>query len=152
MGVAARFATVLASALTVLAFAVPIANAAQAPTQLCSNTTGGWTTVTDEQGVSWLVPAGQTGCTTTESTCSSAAALGSPYPGWVFVVDDIGVPWLYPAGSVPLAVGGNCTQSQTTAPREIVGSAPTPQATASPYPGWVVVTDDQGVPWLEPTR
>lgn len=150
MSVRARVATVFASALAVLAFAALPANAARAHTQSCSDGSGTWISVTDEQGVSWLVPAEQGRCTT-ESACSSTTTLRSSSPGWVVVVDDLGVPWLYPTGSAPAVSAANCTQPQTTSSGEVsaTASAP-PRLAASPYPGWVVVTDDQGVPWLEP--
>ena len=151
MSARARVATVFASALAVLAFAALPANAARAQTQSCSDGSATWVSVTDEQGVSWLVPAGQGRCTT-ESTCSSTTTLTSSSPGWVLAVDDLGVPWLYPVGSVAPVLAGSCTQSQTTSPGLLSAVAPAaPKVSASPYPGWVIVTDDQGVPWLEPT-
>jgi hypothetical protein len=149
VSVGARFATVFASALVVLAFAALPATAARAHTQSCPDASGTWSSVTDDQGVSWLVPAGQSRCTT-ESTCTSTTTLRSPSPGWVVVDDDLGVPWLSPIGLATL-LAGNCTQSQTTTVGESsAGSPASPKVTASPYPGWVVVTDDQGVPWLQP--
>jgi hypothetical protein len=149
ISVAARVATVFASALAVLAFAALPANAAQTQTQLCPDASGTWTSVTDEQGVSWLVPAGQ-GLCTTGSTCPSTTSLRSSSPGWVVVVDDLGVPWLYPVYSAPPLLAANCTQSHSAPSVELSASAPAPRPTDSPYPKWVVVTDDQGVPWLEP--
>ena len=149
ISVAARVAAVFASALAVLAFAALPANAARTHSQLCSDASGTWTSVTDEQGVSWLVPAGQ-GLCTTGLTCPSTTSLRSPSPGWVVVVDDLGIPWLYPADSAPPLLAANCTQSHSAPSAELSATAPAPRRADSPYPGWMVVTDDQGVPWLEP--
>jgi hypothetical protein len=71
----------------------------------------------------------------------------SPYAGWVFVTDDQGVQYLEPIALAPQD-GQTCTLP--TAP-QAAGSvvATTPVAgPKSPYPGWIVSTDDQGVPWL----
>jgi hypothetical protein len=150
MSVGARVVTLFASAFVVLAFAALPANAAHAHTQVCPDASGTWSSVTDDQGVSWLVPAGQSRCTT-ESTCPSTTTLRSTSPGWVVVVDDLGVPWLYPIGSAAPVLAENCTRSQTTTAGQLSEGPPaSPKVTASPYPGWVVVTDDLGVPWLEP--
>ena len=80
-------------------------------------------------------------------TCTQTT-VQSPYAGWVFVTDDQGVQWLEPTGIAP-AYEQTCTTAadavvQTSA---VAGVA----ATSSPYPGWIVVTDDQGVPWLVQT-
>jgi len=82
-------------------------------------------------------------------TCTQA----SPYPGWVSVLDEQGVPVLYQVGFAS-AIGLSCSQAATqpggssdaqTAQRP--GSDTTMR---SPYPGWVVVIDEQGVPTLYP--
>jgi len=125
MSVRARVATVFASALAVLAFAALPANATRAHTHSCSDGSGTWVSVTDEQGVSWLVPAAQGRCTT-ESTCTSTTTLTSSSAGWVVAVDDLGVPWLYPAGSVAPVLAGSCTQSQTASPGALSAGAPAP--------------------------
>jgi hypothetical protein len=111
----ARFATVLITALASLALVVPLAQAARAADQGCTQT-------------------------------SAATAMQSPYEGWVIVNDEQGVPWLYPIGYAPddpLA----CAEARVDSPAQSNTSAGTMQ---SPYPGWVIVVDEQGVPWLYP--
>jgi hypothetical protein len=83
-------------------------------------------------------------------TCTQA----SPYPGWVSVIDEQGVPVLFPVGYAP-ANGLSC--SQVAAQPGGSSDAQTAQHSGSdttmrsPYPGWVVVIDEQGVPTLYPS-
>ena len=113
----------------------------------------GWVVVYDDQGIPTLEPTGQTACTEALSCAPSAAvAIRSPYPGWVVVTDDLGIPWLYPAGQTPSNASQECAQAQA-APVAVAKpqpSVPASPVTPSPYPGWVSVTDDTGVPWLSP--
>ena len=66
----ARFATVLIAAVAALALAAPLAQAARADDQACTQTT-------------------------------AATTMQSPYPGWVIVIDEQGVPTLFPIGFAP---------------------------------------------------
>jgi hypothetical protein len=110
--------------------------------------------VTDEQGVPTLTLVGGTVCTqaVTGPNCSPASQR-SPYAGWVQVTDEIGVPTLYKIGYEPTSTEP-CVQ--TTAAETNAGpmGSTSPQSSwppmKSPYPGWVVVFDEQGVPTLEP--
>ena len=114
----------------------------------------GWVVVNDDLGVPTLEPTGQTACTEALA-CPPAAAvpLRSPYSGWVIVNDDLGIPRLYPAGQTPAAASQQqCAQAQA-APAANAGtqpSAPASRVQPSPYPGWVIVNDDLGIPWLSP--
>jgi|GEM_PF-4356090 len=98
-------------------------------------------------------------CTTvavTQPTIALAcAAATSPYPGWVSITDDTGVAWLYPGTQYDAQTGRACVLSQSTAaaadaPAPAAPASADPPVSPSPYPGWVFVVDDQGVPWLEP--
>jgi hypothetical protein len=152
-GSAVRRAIVFAATLAALAVAAPLASAARSHTLACQENPGHWVSVTDEQGVSNLTLVGGTTCTQalTGPSCSPASQR-SPYPGWVQVTDEIGVPTLYKIGYEPMSAP--CVQ--TTAAETNTG--PTASTSPklgwpplkSPYPGWVVVFDDQGVPTLEP--
>jgi hypothetical protein len=115
----ARFATVLI-ALAALAIAVPLAQAAPAGDQECTQASTtmqspyeGWVIVTDEQGVPTLYPVG---FAPDDATCvaeahvnppaqanAQAPTMQSPYPGWVIVIDEQGVPTLYPIEFAPTA-------------------------------------------------
>jgi hypothetical protein len=151
---AARRVLVLATALAALAVAAPLANAARSHTLACQEDPGHWVSVTDEQGVSTLTLIGRTVCTqaVTGPSCSPASQR-SPYPGWVQVTDEIGVPTLYKVGLEPTSTGP-CVQTTTAETNTGPTASTTPQygwpPLKSPYPGWVVVFDDQGVPTLEP--
>ena len=150
----ARLGALVAAAMSAVAVGAPLVQAARAVSQDCRDTTG-WVTVTDAQGVPWLEPAGQAGCTTTAActTVAYVAAL-SPYPGWVSVTDDTGVPFLYPVGASPASYGPQCEQPQTAPAADAVTDGPASAAMSSalpsPYPGWVTVIDDLGIPWLVP--
>jgi hypothetical protein len=133
----------------------PLGNAARSHKAACQESPGHWVSVTDDLGVPTLELVGATVCTdavTGQACTASQSTQPSPYPGWVQVTDDTGVPWLYPAGS-GLTLSANCVQTNVTASLAAGSPAPaSPQSStmALPYPGWVVVTDDQGVPWLQP--
>lgn len=111
----ARFTTVLTTALASLALAAPLAQAARAADQGCTQT-------------------------------SAATTIESPYAGWVIVNDEQGVPWLYPVGFAP-ADPQACADAHDGPPAQATAPVVTMQ---SPYPGWVIVVDEQGVPWLYP--
>jgi hypothetical protein len=147
------------SAAITIAFAFAIvaagsASAGRAHGKTCRDGTT-WITVIDDQGVSTLEPTGKTTCTEALA-CTSATdrAMRSPYLGWVIVNDDLGIPWLYPVGQALSTASPECTQTPaapaTSASPVKPASAPTSPITPSPYPGWVFVTDDTGVPWLYP--
>src|ERR1022692_269495 len=149
-------------AVTAAIFVVdaPLATAARSHRLACQPDPGHWVSVTDDQGIPTLELVGTTVCTdavTEQAACTLTSPLTqpSPYPGWVQVTDEIGVPWLYQTGSAPasttvcLRTNGvsTSTTTTTTAP---TSPQPSPPPMKSPDPGWVVVVDDQGVPWLEP--
>jgi len=155
---AGRWAIVFASALVGLAVAAPLAGASHSQGLACQGDQGHWVSVTDEQGVPNLELVGATVCTDalTGKACklASQATQRSPYPGWVQVTDETGVPWLYQVGDEPTSFAG-CLQTNVAAS---IGAGPTGAASPlsswppmkSPYPGWLVVFDEQGVPTLEP--
>jgi hypothetical protein len=87
-----------------------------------------WITITDDQGVGWLVPVAHGSCTV-ETACTSQVQ-----PSWAFTTDDLGVPWLVPAAKAGAA---SCVLSDSK-------PAPAPKITKSPYPGWLLVTDGNG--------
>jgi len=155
---AGRWAIVLVAAVAVLMVTVPLANAARSHTLACEENPGHWVSVTDDLGISTLELVGATICT--DAVTGQACALGSqstqrsPYPGWVQVTDDTGVPWLYQAGNSPASaedcVQTNVATSVAAAPTAAASVQPSRPQMKSPYPGWVVVVDDQGVPWLQP--
>jgi hypothetical protein len=150
---AARRALVFAAAVAALAVAAPLANAARTHTLACQEDPGHWVSVTDEQGVSNLTLVGGTTCTqaVTGPNCSPASQR-SPYPGWVQVTDEIGVPTLYNVGYEPTSAP--CVQTTTAETKAGATASTSPQSSwppmKSPYLGWVVVFDEQGVPNLEP--
>jgi hypothetical protein len=91
-----------------------------------------WITVTDDQGVGWLVPVAHGSCTV-ETACTS-----SVQPSWAFTTDDLGVPWLVPAAK---AGAESCVLSTSKpAPASKIAS----KVTKSRYPGWALVTDGNG--------
>ncbi|HWX09689.1 MAG TPA: hypothetical protein VNY33_06915, partial [Gaiellaceae bacterium] len=145
----------IAASLAVIAAPAALGARAHTQAQACQGGTT-WISVTDDQGITNLVQVGQTACLASLSCTSSDEAASSPYPGWVSVTDDSGVPWLYPAGS-SLTVDRQTCSSAPAAPQAPVANAgvaavisqPTFQ---SPYPGWIVVTGDDGVPYLYPVQ
>lgn len=148
--VAFAAAAFLAAVAGPSALAAP-AHPARAIPGPCRATTT-WITVTDDQGVTWLRPVGDASCT----TALACAAAASSYPGWVSVTDDIGVPWLYPVAQYASIARLACATAPAASTTAAVQDVPAPVAPAdppvspAPYPGWVTVVDDQGVPWLEP--
>jgi hypothetical protein len=63
----------------------------------------GWSEVTDDLGISWLVPnasADSSSCRSAQDAAQPGTTQASPYPGWVFVTDDLGVPWLTPLSNI----------------------------------------------------
>ena len=97
-----RVALTCIAAAAALAVAAPFANAARGHKHACNQAPAGWISVTDDQGVPWLVRPGQilTACTQTKTapvavvtttTQVSPAPQPSPYPGYVLVFDDQGV-------------------------------------------------------------
>jgi hypothetical protein len=84
----------------------------------------------------------------TSNACTQLSQQ-SPYPGWVSVTDEQGVPTLYLIGYAPdLTPSCSSADSVTTFPTQAPLGADT--IVKSPYAGWTVVTDEQGVPWLFP--
>ena len=79
--------------------------------------------------------------------CTQSAQ--SPYPGWVNVIDEQGVPTLFPVGFAP-SDQHNCTNSTNQPALTSAGQDSASSTGGSPYPGWVTVIDEQGVPWLYP--
>ena len=135
----------------------PLGNAARSHKAARQEDPGHWVSVTDDVGVPTLELVGATVCTdavTGQACTASQSTQPSPYPGWVQAVDDTGVPWLYPAGTAQTQ-SADCVQRNVTASVAAGSTAPAapqsgPPPMMSPYPGWVVVPDDQGVPWLQP--
>jgi hypothetical protein len=86
---------------------------------------------------------------------AAACAVVSPYPGWVSITDDLGIPWLHPATESNAVAASNCAQSNSASDGATLSGGSsvgfTPSKLASPYPNWVVVFDEQGVPWLVPS-
>ena len=157
-GSAGRRAIVVIAALAALMVAAPLANAARSHTLACRPDPGHWVSVTDDLGIPNLELVGATACTAavTGQDCSfgSQSTRPTPYPGWVEVTDDLGVQWLYPTGSASTSAT-DCLQTKVVESIPAGSPAPpTPQSTQppmkSPYPGWVVAYDDEGIPWLEP--
>jgi hypothetical protein len=147
------FTAFFAAAVVALAAIAPIASASTRALA-CQESPAYWISVTDEQGVPGLELVGATTCTAAVDTSDLCASQRSPYPGWVQVTDEIGVPTLYKSGFEP-ATSTPC--AETSAARSTgAGStvAPSPQFNPlpplrSPYAGWIVVFDEQGVPNLE---
>jgi len=88
-----------------------------------------------------------------EVACATSAGVtSSPYPGWVSVDDDLGVPYLYPARIAPYPTLQSCGTTPAPSPQASTqASVATTPTFRSPYPGWTVVFDDLGTPWLSPT-
>lgn len=157
-GSAVRRAIVVIAALAALLVAAPLGNAARSRTLACHPDPGHWVSVTDDLGIPTLELVGATACTdaVTGQDCGfgSQSTQSSPYPGWVQITDDLGVPYLYQTGSASTS-SADCVQTNV-AESIAAGSPapPTPESTRppmkSPYPGWVIAYDDQGIPWLEP--
>lgn len=147
------FTTFFATALVALAAIAPIANAGTHAVA-CQESPAHWISVTDEQGVPSLELVSATTCTAAVDTSDPCASQRSPYPGWVQVVDEIGVPTLYKSGFEP-ATSTPCTETsaaQATAARAAATASSqvnTLPPLKSPYAGWIVVFDEQGVPNLE---
>ena len=157
-GSAGRRAIVFIAALTALLVAAPLANATRSRTLACQPDPGHWVSVTDDLGIPTLELVGATACTdaVTGQDCAfgSQSTRPSPYPGWVQITDDLGVPWLYQTGSASTS-STDCVQINVAESIPAgLPATPAPQSTQppmkSPYPGWVVAYDDQGIPWLEP--
>jgi hypothetical protein len=148
-------ALVIAVSLAIAA-AAP-ASAARAHSKSCRDATPTWITVLDDQGVPTLQPVAPTFCADA-LVCPTLAggATSSPYPGWVSVTDDTGVPWLYPIGLTFSTYGETCTKPSAPDPAGTAAATQTDTRTPavpilqSPYKGWVIVTDENGVPWLYP--
>jgi hypothetical protein len=124
----------IAIAAVIAAVAVP---SAVAGTTSCQ--TDSWTTVTDDLGLSQLVPVSSGVCTATDELPCTALAQ----TGWVSVNDDLGVPFLVPTSPTVAAAHGVCVlaQASSPAPASTIVKA---KITKSKYRGWVVVTDTTG--------
>jgi hypothetical protein len=126
-----------------------------AESQACQAGAPGWISITDDLGVPSLQPVAPTACTDTVACTSTyVAATRSPYPGWVFVTDDLGLQSLYPAvmfDAVSTQTCDNVLAARATGVTTVqtVDTPPRP-VLQSPYPGWVFVIDDLGIPYLEP--
>jgi hypothetical protein len=97
-----------------------------------------WISITDDLGLSQLVPVPQSACAA-ELACTTAATTG-----WVSVIDDLGVPFLVPTVS---AASGPCVLAQTAAaPASKITKVKSTKAkiTKSKYRGWVLITDTTG--------
>jgi hypothetical protein len=145
----------IAIAASLAVIAVPSALGAHKDGPACQSGPAGWISVTDDQGVPYLEPVGQTACAAPLACTSAAdAATSSPYPGWVSVTDDLGIPWLYQVSLSASADREACTPAPAApAAAPTTGqpaAVPTGPIMQSPYPGWVIVTDENGVPYLEP--
>ena len=152
-----RRAIVVVAALAALAVAAPLANAAGPQKLGCQDVPSHWTRVVDEQGVPWLQLVDGTSCANAV-TVAACGSQRSPDPGWVQVTDEIGVPTLYKLGYEPVS---STTCVQTAAAESSAGGDGRAAAAGppfgrppvqSPFPGWVVVFDEQGVPTLEQSR
>ena len=147
-----RRLTVLAAVLVAVAVVSPLASAKTRSSQPCQPTAGHWISVTDDLGIPSLELVPGTRCTDAVDDAATTDSCGprSPYPGWVQVTDDLGIPYLVPTGSesaIPSCpVSSSAAAAATTTPTTQPAAS---QPMASPYPGWVVVVDDLGVPWLE---
>jgi hypothetical protein len=100
-----------------------------------------WITITDDLGLSQLVPVPQSVCAA-EVTCTTGATTG-----WVSQIDDLGVPFLVPTEPTASAGSGTCLIAQTaTAPASKIAKAKVAKAkiTKSKYRGWVLITDTTG--------
>jgi hypothetical protein len=86
-------------------------------------------------------------------TAPQSCMQTSAYPGWVTVFDEQGVPTLYPIKYAPFSAQ-SCLQAQAQSGAsggQTSDGSVTNTGMKSPYPGWVVVIDEQGVPTLYPT-
>src|SRR3954462_5895784 len=96
-----HIAQVIAIAAVVAAVAVPAAGAGAPSCQPVS-----WTSVTDDLGLSKLVPVPSGVCPTAEISCTSVQT------GWVSVNDALGVPFLVPTSPTSAAANGVCVLAQ----------------------------------------
>ena len=145
----------IALAAATAAIAAASASAAHTQEQTCAGPPT-WATVIDDQGLPTLQQTSGTRCTSSLACpTTNDTTTPSPYQGWVNITDDTGVPWLYPASQTLASRQLACTT--TAAPDTSPTQTQTPTATPatpitdSPYPGWKIVTDENGVPWLNPT-
>jgi hypothetical protein len=129
-----HIAQAIAIAAVVTAVAVPsaLASGDRTRAQSCQGDTT-WISITDDLGLSQLVPVPQGSCTT-ELACTAAARTG-----WVSVNDDLGVPFLVPTGSTQAAAPGLCVLSAQSSPAP-ASKITKSKITKSRYSGWVVVT------------
>jgi hypothetical protein len=123
----------IAIAAVIAAVAVP---SAVAGTTSCQ--TESWTAITDDLGLSQLVPVSSGVCTAAEVSCTALAQTG-----WVSVNDDLGVPFLVPTSPTVAAAHGVCVLEQASSPAP-ASTIAKPKITKSKYRGWVVVTDTTG--------
>jgi hypothetical protein len=112
----ARAAVTCIAAVAVLAVSAPLANASRGHNHKlsCNEPPAGWISVTDDQGISWLVPAGRALLSAQRELCAqqvqtapapapavtvttpapTSHPVASPYPGWYFETNDYGVSFL----------------------------------------------------------
>ena len=131
----------VAIAAVVAAVAVPSALASGDRTREACQGDAIYVTITDDLGLSQLVPVAHGNCTTNAlATCTAAAQTG-----WVSVNDDLGVPFLVPTGDTQAAAPGLCVlaQASSPAPASKIAKVQTKKSkiTKSKYQGWVWVTD-----------
>jgi hypothetical protein len=147
------FTPFFVAALVALAAIAPMASAGTHAVS-CQENPAHWISVTDEQGLPSLELVGATICTAAVDTSDPCASQRSPYPGWVQVVDESGLPMLYKIGFEPTT----STPCAATSAAQAAGahSTVTPSSQLnplpplkSPYAGWIVVFDEQGLPSLE---
>jgi len=142
-------AITVAASLTIVA--APSAGAAHRQSQSCAAAKAGWVTVIDDQGLSTLQPSQQAGCVDTLACAADGSATGSPFVGWVFVTDENGVPWLDPTAQNLDTYGDSCASGQAGHAQEAQLKPVVAAALQSPYPGWDIVADENGIPWLYPS-
>jgi hypothetical protein len=98
-----------------------------------------WITVTDDLGLSQLVPVSHGPCTAAVACAPSADA------GWITVIDDLGLPSLVQTHTETAAP---CVLDQSSPPAPAVkitkSKTTKPKITKSKYRGWVLVTDTTG--------
>jgi hypothetical protein len=130
-----HIAQAIAIAAVVTAVAVPSALASGDRTRAAQTCQGDptWITITDDLGLSQLVPVPQSVCTA-ELDCATSA-----HTGWVSVNDDLGVPFLVPTNSTDAAAPGLCVLAQPSSPAP-AAKVTKSKITKSRYPGWVLVT------------
>jgi hypothetical protein len=126
----------IAIAAAVAAVAVPSAFAGansgdRTRAQVCQGD-GVWITITDDLGLSQLVPAAHGPCTA-EATCTSSAQTG-----WITVTDDLGLPSLVQSGQTDTTVSCVLARSSSPGPASKIVKA---KITKSTYQGWVFLTD-----------